>query len=93
MGISHPIRGAIEKLLIKRKLSQIQRAFPRLEPALVEIRLDVAFFYAGNKFFVIVPGAVFGHELGANIEDLSAGDDNGCITDFEFIVRDLRWQD
>lgn len=56
------------------ELGQIERAFPRLESPLVEIGLDVALFQAGDEFFVLVVGCVFGHELGADIKHLSPGE-------------------
>lgn len=56
------------------ELGQVERAFPRLEAALVEVGLDVALFQAGDELFVLVVGGVLGHELGADVEDFSPGE-------------------
>ena len=82
-----PILNTGSGTLANNQLGQIQRTFPRLEPSLVEIRLDITMFQAGDQLFVVLLlGAIFCHELSADVKHLTAGNGDVSLSVFCLIA-------
>lgn len=85
-----PILNTSSGILANNQLGQIQRTFPRLKPSLIEIRLDITMFQPGDQLFVVfLLGAIFCHELGADVKHLPTGKGDASLSVL-FLIAGLR---
>lgn len=64
---------------VKKQPRQVQSALPCLEAALVKGRLQISILQTGNQPAVVLLGAVFGHQLGADVEQLAPAEDDRLL--------------